>query len=208
MLAWSLPVTLVVYVATARMDLLSPLQGWSFLPAMVFSAVVFFAFNQLRDFQKQERVWQQALGRAEIFAIINTGLCPFLFWWHRMPWVPLYKVCAGLTLVFAFLLLMQVNYVLQRLAAMLPDEMLRMEAKMFSSFNILLLSVALILWEFAFAATQWPLGPSFFQIMRWLETPVARCANLLLTLLPVALTVSLIWKTKEVIFTSLCNAER
>lgn len=207
-LLWALPLTLVLYVATARLDWLERLRTWAFLPAVVVSVLVWYALRQLRDFQRQERIWQQALNRAEIFAIIDTGLSPFLYWWHRLPSVPLYRICIGFILVSTFLLLIHTNHVLQRLSAMLPDEMLRAESKMFTSFNILVLAASLTLWSLYYSIQQWPPGPLADSVFRSLDTPWGKWAMLLLTLLPLAMTMSLIWKTKEVIFTSLFNAER
>src|ERR1700691_4033144 len=123
-LFWTIPLTLAADVETARTDWLDSLGALSFAPALVLSGLLWYGLRQMRDFQPQERVWQLALHRAGIFAIVNTGLAPFLFWWHRLPSVHFYSVCVNLLAAMGFVFLIQVNQVLRRLAAMLPDEML------------------------------------------------------------------------------------
>src|SRR5580658_10131426 len=107
MLFWGIPLALAADVETARTDWLRALGAWSFAPALVLSGLLWFGLRHLRDFQRQERVWQQALHRAEFFAVVNTGLAPFLFWWHRFPLVPFYFVCVHFLAVCGFLFLIQ-----------------------------------------------------------------------------------------------------
>src|SRR5277367_637952 len=143
-LFWALPVTLLVCVETARTDWFGFLGDAAFVPAMLAGAVLYYALRQLRDFQKQERIWHQALNRAELLAVINAGLSPFLFWWHRFPAIAFYVICVAV-FSFSFLLfLMQINQVLRRLCAMLPDENLRAETKMLTALNIALLLAAFV----------------------------------------------------------------
>ena len=159
LLFWGIPLALAADVETARTDWLRALGAWSFAPALVLSGLLWFGLRQLRGFQRQERVWQQALHRTEFFAIVNTGLAPFLFWWHRFPLVTFYFVCVHILAVSGFLFLIQLNQVLRRLAAMLPDEMLRMETRTFAAMNTWMLSAALgslppIAVQYASASTQ------------------------------------------------------
>src|SRR5271170_3563603 len=122
-LFWGIPLALAADVQTARTDWLEELGALSFAPAFLLSGWLWYGLRQMRHFQRQERVWQQALHRAEIFAILNTGLAPFLFWWHRFPLVQFYCVCVTFLAVSGFLFLIYINQVLRRLADMLPDEM-------------------------------------------------------------------------------------
>jgi hypothetical protein len=91
------------------------------------------------------------------------------------------------------------NLVLNRLGAMLPDETLRQEIRQFTALNRWLL-VALLLLTAAFTSlTQFP-HPSLpvGRVLILLD----RFSDLLLIffmLLPLAMTMALIWKTKEVI---------
>src|SRR5665213_4296999 len=142
-LFWGIPLALAADVQTARTDWLDSLGPLSFAPAFVLSGWLWYGLRQMRDFQRQERVWHQALHRAEIFAIVNTGLAPFLFWWHRFPFVPFYFDCGNVLAVTGFLFLICINQVLRRLAAMLPDETLRLETRTFATVNTWLLYSAL-----------------------------------------------------------------
>ena len=206
-LFWTLPLTFVACIETARapwMDFLGPA---AFAPAVVLNAALLYGLLQMRPFQKQERVWLQALDRAEALALINIGLAPFLFWWRRFPSVPLYAFSAGLFVLTSVLFLIQVNRALQRLAAMIPDETVRTETRVFAGFNIGLLVAVFV-------------GLSvYFGLQRFqgLPEPVARVMTalgerglwliLFLTILPLAMTMALAWKIKEVIFAGIFSAD-
>ncbi len=207
-LFWGLPATLIVYVQTARTDWLDFFGAWAMVPAVVLSAVLWSGLAQLRHFQKQERVWQQSLDRAEIFLLINTGLSPFLFWWHRMPFVPLYVICVGLLAGSSLLLLVQLNHVLRRLVAMLPDETLRSETGLFTSFNIGMFFAVFIGQGIYFALLQVSDLPPLLGYVLSLAGNNAFTLALFLILMPFALTMALLWKTKEVIFSSVFDTGR
>jgi hypothetical protein len=207
-LFWGIPLALAADVQTARTDWLGALGAWSFAPAFILSGLLWRGLRQLRDFRPQERVWQQALHRAELFAIINMGLAPFLFWWHRFPFVPLYFVCVNFLAASGYLFLMQLNQVLRRLAAMLPDEMLRLETLTFAAMNTWMLRVALgglgvflVLTDFHGAPRH--IGWHFFDLQS-----IGEWIVLFLTLMPAAVTLALLWKIKEAIFTSFFEIER
>src|SRR5580658_629736 len=207
-LFWGIPLTLAADVQTARTDWLDSLGALSFAPAFVLSALLWHGLRQMRDFQRQERVWQQALDRAEIFAIVNTGLAPFLYWWHRFPFVPFYFVSLNCLAVSGFLFLIQINQVLRRLAAMLPDEMLRTESRTFAVMNTWMFSAALgglavyLAWTDFHGAPR-SIGRHFIDLQSLGEWLV-----LFLTLMPTAVTLALLWKLKEAIFTSFFEIER
>jgi hypothetical protein len=207
-LFWGIPLTLAADVQTARTDWLEALGALSFAPAFVLSGWLWYGLRQMRDFQRQERVWHHALHRAEIFAIVNTGLAPFLFWWHRFPLEPFYLVCITSLAASGFLFLICTNQVLRRLAAMLPDEMLRVETRTFTALNTWLLSAALGGLTLYLALTDFrgvsrPIG------RHGLDMPMSgEWFILFLTLMPVAVTLALLWKIKEAIFTSFFEMER
>jgi hypothetical protein len=207
-LFWGIPLTLVVDLETARTNWLQALGPMSFLPALVLSGALWFGLRQMRDFQKQERVWQQALHRAETFAMVNAGLAPFLFWWHRFPSQPLYFVCVHALAACGYLFLIVVNQTLRRLAAMLPDEMLRTETRTFVAWNSWMLAAAV-----GVLAAYFALG-NFQAAARWLarKLPVFQSVGewliLFLTLTPVAITLALLWKIKEAIFSGMLEVER
>ncbi|MGA2174597.1 MAG: hypothetical protein ABSH38_06405 [Verrucomicrobiota bacterium] len=207
-LFWCLPLTLVAQVETGRTDWVGFLGAFAFVPALVLSGLLWHGLRQLRDFQRQERVWQQALDRAEFLAIVNAGLSPFLFWWHRFPLVPLYIVCVDFLAVAGLLFLMQLNRVLLRLSAMLPDEMLRLETRTFTGLNIWMLLAVLA----GFSAERILRGvlgaPRLLGAFPWGLQEAAVWLALFFALMPVAMTLALLWKIKEAIFTSLIETER
>ena len=75
-LFWGIPLALAADVETARSGWMDSLGALGFAPAFVLSSLLWYGLRQMRDFQKQERVWHHALHRAELFAIVNTGLAP------------------------------------------------------------------------------------------------------------------------------------
>jgi hypothetical protein len=207
-LFWVIPLTLAADVETARTDWLDSLGALSFTPALVLSGLLWYGLRQMRDFQRQERVWQLALHRAGIFAIVNTGLAPFLFWWHRFPVVPFYFVCVNFLAITGFLFLIQVNQVLRRLAAMLPDEMLRMETRTFAKLNTWMLSIALAILSIYLAINDLNDAPRLIGRHFSVLQSVGEWLVLFLTLMPVSVTLALLWKLKEAIFTSFFEIER
>jgi hypothetical protein len=207
-LFWGLPLTLMVNVETARTDRLDFLGAASFVPAVIFNALLWHGLRQMRGFQKQERIWQKALYRAEVFAAINIGLAPFLYWWHRFPAVQLYVVCVDFLSASSLLFLVHLNQVLHRLSAMLPDEMLRAETKTYTSCNIWMLLAVL-----AGLSLYIAFGPLQVPDVSWGDFHLrprerALWVALFLTLMPVAMTMALLWKIKEAIFTGLFAVER
>ncbi|HEU0008761.1 MAG TPA: hypothetical protein VFT34_02985 [Verrucomicrobiae bacterium] len=219
-LFWGLPFALVVCLQTAIGDLLRP---FGVAPALVATGLLFYGLTLLGKFQRQERLWITALDRVQILALINLGLSPFLYWWSRVP-SHHFLGSAVQTLVFTGLLfLIGLNVVLQRLTAMLPDEALRLETRLFTRVNRSILLVVLILLG-AYVASVWcdPGLPD--KVIGWLleRTALRRHAwpivalidrgrngvFILIVLLPVAMTMALLWKIKEVILASVFGQER
>ena len=198
---------LIIYVQTARTEWLQSLHAWAMIPAVMVSAMLWWSLMQLRQFQSQERIWLQAIDRAEVFAIVNVGLSPFLYWYHDMPLVPLYIACVSVLCLSSLLLIMQLNRVLQRLAAMLPDETLRAETKLFAGINTSLLLALLAAIALFFGLEQ------MYSLPAWVDKTLDFLAEqgpwiiLFVILIPLAMTMALIWKTKELIFASVFNAE-
>ena len=101
--------------------------------------------------------------------------------------------------VSALLFLGSLNQVLQRLGAMLPDEALRQETRQFTAFNLNLLWITFVL-----AAAYLGLGMAS-NLPGWLNSLAVALDRgslwfiVLLVLLPLAMTMALLWKTKEVI---------
>ena len=195
-LFWGLPAALLVSAETARAEWLKPL---GFLPALAVNALLVYGLWQMGDFQKQERPWRHALDRAQLLALVIFGLCPFIYWHNKMPEQIFFSAAVDVLELSAVLFLFNLNLVLKRLGAMLPDETLRSETRQFTALNRWLL-VALLFFAIAFVALIQLPHPSLpvGRLLIWLN----RASNLLLIffiLLPLAMTMALIWKTKEVI---------
>jgi hypothetical protein len=214
-LFWGLPLALIVCVGTAS-------YGWfeafGVLPGLAVTGLLAFGLWQLGSFQKQERPWRTILERAQVLALINFGLSPFLFFWNHLPqelFFRLMMVALGFTALF---FLFALNLVLLRLGAMLPDEALRLEIQHYTALNRNLLIALMTIIATYLVVTRFVLR-FFPQIPRWpeqldllslqiaipalgVEISSAWLALLMacvLVLLPLSMTMALIWKTKEVI---------
>jgi hypothetical protein len=200
---WALPITLIVCVQTAKTDWLRAL---GVIPPMVALGLLYYGINLLGEFQKQERVWRIALDRARLLAIINLGLAPFLYWWNRLPGNEFYAAIVHLMLTTCLLFLLALNVILRRLTAMLPDETLRLETRLFTTVNAYLVVITMIASVAYYFVSR--LG-IFHQIMMQFFTVLDKAglwvlvfAVLIPLLLPVAMTMALVWKIKEVILAS------
>jgi hypothetical protein len=196
---WGLPFALLFGVKTAMQDWLRPL---GMAPAVVAAGLLCYGLWQLGHFQKQERVWIAALERAQLLSLVNLGLVPFLHWWNKLPNVTFFAQSVEVLVVTGLLFMLGLNRVLQRLAAMLPDETLRLETNFFATLNRCLLgALAVFLAVYAIllkTRAVWPVSPLAHFLWEWAQQWVL----VLLVLLPVALTMTLTWKIKEVILTS------
>lgn len=198
-LFWGLPLMLL---ADARSSMDESFNTYGSLPAVAASALVAYGLHQLRHFQSQERIWVAALDRARILSLLLVALSPFTTWSSRHPEVPFFAQNMLLLVVSGLLFLITVNHMLLRLSAMLPDETLRSETRFFTGVN------------HALAISQLLLVGAELMVEHWTDAPLplARIRDgleasktwliLVLTLLPVALTMTLVWKTKEVIVAS------
>jgi hypothetical protein len=204
-LFWGLPIALIVCFHTARTD---GFQSFNVAPPLLSTGLLVYGLWQLGDFQKQERVWRSALDRARIFSLITFGLSPFLYWSNRVPNNAFFSAMVLLLALSGLLFVGSLNQVLQRLGAMLPDEGLRLEIKQFTALNLnlllstFLLSIAYVGLGHLQTLPLW-LGAVVVVINRgsfWLLIP--------LVLLPLAMTMALLWKTKEVILDNVFGAER
>lgn len=198
-LFWGLPASLVICAETARAGWL---KSFGFIPALATTGLLIFGLWQMSDFQKNERPWRRALDNTKLLGLVNFGLCPFLYWHNGMPRETFFSAAVFVLALSAVLFLFNLNVVLKRLVAMLPDETLRHETILFTALNrwllgfLLLLAVAYVV---LLRVSQMPL--EFGILVVWLN----RLGLWLLTffaLLPLAMTMALIWKTKETILDS------
>jgi hypothetical protein len=195
-LFWGLPATLLISAETASADLLKPL---GLLPLLAINALLLYGLWQMGAFQKQERPWRLALDRALLLALVNLGLCPFIYWHNQMPGEDYFAYAVMLLEISAVAFLFNLNLVLRRLAAMLPDETLRQETRQFTALNqwllvLLLFFVIGLLWLNGMPHSNPPIAGSAF-----LAKHLSSLLLIFFILLPLAMTMALIWKTKEVI---------
>jgi len=170
---------------------------------------------QLGGFQRQERVWRNALDRSIVLGFVNFGLSPFIYWWSRIPDNGFFLAMVILLAISGLLFLASVNFVLQRLGAMLPDEALRIETNQFTTFNLNLILAAFVVGGISALLSQPRILPLWLRSLGgamerqtppfWLQNAALIALHfgpwflLLLILLPLAMTMALLWKTKEVI---------
>jgi hypothetical protein len=202
-LFWGLPAALVVCFHTARAESLKP---FNLVPPLVCTGLLVYGLWQLGTFQRQERIWRNTLDLARVLGLINFSLSPFLYWSNRVPG-NVYLSTMGLVMaVSALMFLASLNLVLQRLTAMLPDEALRLETRQFTSLNLNLILATFLLGVVYLAIQKWPDPPLQMQLM--MAMLVQRGGYWILfslvplVLLPVAMTMALLWKIKEVILES------
>ncbi|HXG48901.1 MAG TPA: hypothetical protein VNO52_14860, partial [Methylomirabilota bacterium] len=154
------------------------------------------------------RIWLIALDRATILGVVNVGLAPFLYWWNKLPSEPFYQAMVQLMMFTGAMFLFSLNPVLRRLTAMLPDEALRAETRFFTTINryLVLVTTLLAVAHFMLGQVQtWPEGAA--RLLRLVEQRGLWLA-LFSLLLPLAMTMALIWKIKEVILSSVFEASR
>jgi len=203
-LFWGLPLALVVSVYVGTNEWVRPPHMFG---PVILLALLFYGLSLLSDFQKQERIWRESLERAKFLALVNVGLSPFIYWNNRLPNEQFYGVAVLLLMVTALLFLFNLNHVLQRLAAMLPDETLRAETRVFGNLNISILSSILVLSAAFYLLRQLEQVPQFLAHFLMIMSILRLWLFVFLILLPIAMTMTLIWKIKEVIFASVFSTE-
>jgi hypothetical protein len=204
-LFWGLPAALIICAETANAQLLKPIE---IIPALVANSLLLFGLWQMGSFQKNERPWRNALDRAKLLNLVNLGLCPFLYWQNKMPEQLFFTAAVFILVLSGLLFLFNLNLVLRRLGVMLPDETLRQETRQFTALNRWLLVGWLVFAAACLVLPQtfdWPgqFGPKF---SFWLQH-LAVAVLLFLGLTPLAVTMALLWKTKEVILDSVFSAK-
>lgn len=206
-LFWGLPAALVVAVQTAKGDWLAPL---GFAPVSLAMLLLLYGVMMMGKFQTQERIWMAALERARLVAIINVGLSPFLFFWSKVSGQSFFNIAVALMVLSMLAFLFLLNAVLARLAAMLPDETLRGETRVFTRLNQIILLVLTVSAPFYFvlrgAETLPRILVDFMMLVDRVGEVMPLLGLLLFILLPVAMTMALLWKTKEVIMTSVFSS--
>lgn len=198
-LFWGLPAALVIAVQIGKGDWLA----LGFAPITGVMALLFYGVVLLGKFQTQEHVWMDALERARLVALVNVGLSPFLFFWNKVPGNAFFTISVEVMFLTMLAFLFLLNAVLARLAAMLPDETLRGETKLFTRLNqtILLIIIPTLPFYFvAHGATSLPrIVVEFLLFLDRGGTVLQLMLLMFFVLLPVAMTMALLWKIKETI---------
>jgi hypothetical protein len=205
-LFWGLPLTLLICFQTARTDWL---HAFGILPPLVTTGLLFYGLREMRSFQRGERGWHAALDRALFLAGVNFALAPFLFWWSRLPHQPLFAGGVALLTFTAIVFLSHLNLVLSRLGAMLPDETLQQETRQFTTFNRGVLTVTLAIAATYFGLMQYrgPVPGALVFLLNF-SLQFQLVVLILLVLVPLAMTMALLWKAKEVVHATVFSPRR
>jgi hypothetical protein len=151
-------------------------------------------------------VWHLALERAKILSLVNLGLSPFLYFWNQKPNESFFAHAVGLLALSSVIFLFNLNLVLDRLAAMLPDETVRADTKVFTTLNRYLLIATLVLIAVYYTIMQLSSVSQLIVQLRGTTLPWPTMVLLMLVLLPMAMTMTLVWKIKELILASVFEA--
>jgi hypothetical protein len=207
-LFWGMPLALVVSVQAATSNLVQSLGPVGLIGPALIHGTLLYGLCLLAGFQRQERIWIASLDQARMLALVNMGLSPFLHWHQRMPDVAFFAQAAVAMGISSLLFLFCLNRVLRRLAAMLPDETLRMETAVFTALNATLLILLPTMFGLFLLLTRSTSLPLSLRMAFQLFEPLQHWLLLFLILLPVAVTMSLVWKIKEAVFHSVFEEHR
>ena len=204
-LFWGLPLALLASVHGTQ-------SGWfgrfGFFPPVLATGLLCFGTWQLGSFQRQERIWVAAQGRAQLLALFNFGLSPFLYWSSQMPGNEYFALATLLFNLGGLSFLIAVNSLLERLGAMLPDETLRAETRLFTAINRWLILGLLALAALILIALRFPDSLSRFPHLLEVIAPNRMIFTLPFLLIALAMTMALLWKTKEVILADVFSGGR
>ncbi|MGB0580163.1 MAG: hypothetical protein ACPGVU_10720 [Limisphaerales bacterium] len=197
---WGLPLALLFCIPSQITLLMRPLN---ILPAVIVTGVLLLGVFEMARFRPYERDWQHSLDRARVFALLNVGLAPFIYFCDRMPNELYYRQMVWIMGAGAIFYVFNLNRSLKHLAAMLPDQTLREDTALFTSMNLGLIVTLVSLVGIYFGLGQvneLPIEVIQFLVMleehrRWLV--------IFLILLPVAMTMTLLWKIKEIVLTGI-----
>ncbi len=203
-LFWGLPLALVVGVQTAQTDWLG---AFGMFPILMSTGLLLYGLMQLAYFQRQERIWIESLDRAKLLALINLGLSPFVYWWHKSPEISYFSMVVGVLALSGLLFLFDLNHVLHRLTAMLPHETLRHETKVFTTLNSYLVLLTIVFLTAVVALNQLSGLPRIVVQLRLVLDRGNLWFSLFLVLFPLAMTMALIWKIKETVLDGVYGAE-
>ncbi len=196
-LFWGLPLALVVGMQGLVTDWLRPLGVYP--PVFASALLLYGAVLIVRSANLAGIGGRPVRDFAILFAVINLGLSPFLYWWTRLPTISHFYWSVMTFTVTSFTFLYILNKLLLSLTEQLPDEVLRADVQFFSRFNgVLIFSVLFLVILYCVAAevAQNISPPNPFLGIVQSIYGFRRELVLSLVLLPVATTMSMLWKTK------------
>ena len=196
-LFWGLPLALVLSVQSLTINPFGHLGVVSLLAPSAGFALLFYGLFLLGSFPDPTLRWPASLDRARFLALTCLGLSPFLHWYRRMPDTELFVSAVHLLGLFGVGFLITLNGLLRRFTAALPDPLLRLETAAFTRINngcLLALPLIVLAWILAWRWTDAPVHVRL--LLQWIE-PFRLFVLLFFTLLPLSMTMSLLWKTKE-----------
>ena len=173
------------------------------LPTLGSMALLGYGVFGLGRINRDDPAWQSSVFHTRLTAILLCGMAPYLMW---RDWIPHEDVFLFGAQTFAFVacvFVIQLNFILYRLARSLPNPVLESDTRMFSRLNLAMLMFILLLVVGYLAASrmQWFTTPGL--LANLIET-IDHQGSLLLTLLmlpSVATTLSMIWKTRQTVMT-------
>lgn len=197
---WGLPLALLACIPSEITIILRPLN---ILPAVIVTGLLLLGVFEMSRFRPQERAWQHSLDRARVFALLNFGLSPFIYFCSRMPNELYYRQMIWVMGAGAIFYVFNLNRSLKHLAAMLPDQTLREDTELFTSMNLgLIVTLVLLVGIYFGLARVNELPLEIIQFIVILEEH-RRWLIIFLILLPVAMTMTLLWKIKEIVLTGI-----
>ena len=219
-LVWALPFSLLVCLQEIMGF---EWESWGVLPLLIAMALLWYGISLLKHFQPQEGVWQGAVQMTEVLAIIMVGLVPFLHWQHTIPDLPtaqyspaqkhvIYSIiifCAA-----SVMFLLNLNHLLHRLVAMLPDPILRTDIRFFVIVNFVLflpLMLFMCLSSLSLPLYNW-FGQYYPELAQSIGNYLAlenflHIVTLWIATLIVATSMTMLWKTKEAVLNSVFSLE-
>ena len=199
-LFWGLPLALLVCVQTAAVGWLRTLGP---MPSVIATGMLLFGVLEMTRFRPREGVWQRTLDRAKIFALLNFGLSPFAYFCNHFPSEIYYRQMVWIMAFAGVLFVFNLNRSLKYLAAMLPDQILREDTELFTTLNLgLMLSLVLLVGGYFVLQEINELPILVIRILEAIDEH-RRWLVIFFVVMPVAMTMSLLWKVKEIVLTGI-----
>jgi len=219
-LVWALPFSLLVCMQEIMG---SEWESWGALPLLLAMALLWYGTSRMKCFQPQEGVWQGSVRMTEVLAIIMFGLVPFLHWQQTIPdqaaafYSPEQKHVVYSVIIFcaaSVMFLLNLNHLLNRLVAMLPDPILRADIRFFVIVNFVLflpLMLSMCLSQLSLPLYNW-FAQNHPQLAQRIGSVLGlenflHLVTLWIATLIVATSMAMLWKTKEAILNSVFSLE-